>query len=362
MHTSKPLYQANDIPAMQNKLYLSKHEALCAPSASLNLIQDESGLVYNASFKPDLVQYDDTYQNDQGFSLRFQQHLEYVSELCSQFIFSNDDKIVDVGCGKGGFVEALRRKGLNAIGYDNAYQGDSPYINKSFFGPKSHDKGKLLTLRHVLEHIQSPWKFIDRIVEANESKGFMYIEVPDLDWILENRAYFDIFHEHVNYFRSEDFSRRFGNAVLVNEKSFDGQYLSIVIDLSRITTCSMPPGFYKSGGNLMNSFDVLSQYERQLYLSLGNCEKIVIWGAGAKGVVFAARAPLKISQKISYGIDINPAKQGFFMPLSGVKVLDPASGLSDLDQDSHVVIMNPIYEKEIRESLPPDQSIFVLHS
>ena len=40
--------------------------------------------------------------------------------------------IVDIGCGKGGFVELLRKNGFNAIGYDNAYQGSSPYIRKSF--------------------------------------------------------------------------------------------------------------------------------------------------------------------------------------------------------------------------------------
>ena len=47
MHNTQTLYQCAGIPAMQNKLYLNKAKALKAPLASLELVQDESGLVFN---------------------------------------------------------------------------------------------------------------------------------------------------------------------------------------------------------------------------------------------------------------------------------------------------------------------------
>jgi hypothetical protein len=153
MDSSKILYRASGIPAMQNKLFSTRAEALAAPSASLELCQDETGLVFNRCFDPDVVVYDDSYQNDQGHSLQFQRHLDKVCELCCGQLASKEHLVVDVGCGKGGFVELLRAKGVNAIGYDNAYQGSSPYIRKSFFNIDSHDCGELLTLRHVLEHL-----------------------------------------------------------------------------------------------------------------------------------------------------------------------------------------------------------------
>ena len=87
----------------------------------------------------------------------------------------------------------------------------------------------------------------------------------------------------------------------------------------------------------------------------------MIWGAAAKGVVFAAKAPPTIKSKITYAIDINPNKQGHFMPISGVEVLDPATGVTRLDLSSLVVIMNPNYEQEIRGSLPRNQPCLVLH-
>lgn len=354
MTTSQILYRAKGIPAMQNKLFLSRTEALASPSASLELVQDEGGLVFNRRFAPSLVEYDDSYQNDQGYSLQFKSHLDEIADLCCGYLVSKECLIVDVGCGKGGFVELLRGKGFNSIGYDNAYQGNSPYIRKSFFSVDSHEKGEFLILRHVLEHIPSPWKFLEGIAEANNHQGLLYIEVPDLEWILENRAYFDIFHEHVNYFRKDDFLKRYGDAVLFQSNSFGGQYLSVIIQLEHLQSHSLSI-MLESDCRLSHAFSKLSEHEDLTYSKLTQVDKIVIWGAAAKGVVFAAKAPPNIRNKIHYAIDINPSKQDHFMPISGVQVLSPQNGLSRLALSNLVVIMNPNYEEEIRKSLPHSQ-------
>ena len=360
MGISQTLYRAACIPAMQNKLFSTRAEALTAPSASLELCQDGTGLVFNRLFDPAVVTYDDSYQNDQGYSLQFQAHLDEVCELCCGFLPSKESLVVDVGCGKGGFVELLRRKEINAIGYDNAYQGISPYIRKSFFSIDSHDHGDLLTLRHVLEHIPSPWQFLDGIAAANGYRGLLYVEVPDLEWILEHRAYFDLFHEHVNYFHADDFSRRFRDGLIFQSKSFGGQYLSTIINLECMRDLGKASVPCDSNSALQRAFSKLSEYEDKTYASLADNHEIVIWGAAAKGVVFAAKATPTIKSKITYAIDINPNKQGYFMPISGVEVLDPVTGVKRLDLSSLVVIMNPNYEQEIRGSLPRNQPCLVL--
>jgi hypothetical protein len=355
------LYTSTGIPAMQNRLYSSQTDALAAPSADIELGRDSAGFVYNRKFNPELVTYDDNYQNDQGYSAHFLQHLEGISSLCREYLPCDECLIVDVGCGKGGFVELLRSKGLNAVGYDNAYEGESTYIRKQFFGPDSHEKGDLLILRHVLEHIPSPWEFLDMLGDANQYKGYLYIEVPDLLWILENHAFFDIFHEHVNYFQVSDFIRRFGNAIVHSSSSFGGQYLSIVIDLSGTKHISPTSKLSDSSPEFLMSFDRLSEFEQRTYGSLSREDQIVLWGAGAKGVVFASKAPLEIRKKILHAIDINPSKQGLYMPISGINVIDPLSSVKSLKPSSRVVIMNPNYEKEIRSLLPSNQPCSVLH-
>jgi len=361
MDNTSTLYRAAGIPAMQNKLFSTRAEALAAPSASLELCQDDTGLVFNRCFDPAVIAYNYSYQNDQGHSLQFQRHLDEVCGICCRYLTAKDSLIVDVGCGKGGFVELLREKGLNAIGYDKAYQGSRPYIRKSFFSIDSHERGDIITLRHVLEHIPSPWQFLDSIAAANGYQGLLYVEVPDLEWILEHRAYFDLFHEHVNYFRAVDFLRRFGDGVIFQSKSFGGQYLSVIINLESFRGLSQSLLLRESNSGLQVAFDKLCEHEAMSYAALAESHEIVLWGAAAKGVVFAAKLPEAIKHKLIYAIDINPSKQGHFMPLSGVEVLGPTTGVARLNPFSLVVIMNPNYEEEIRESLPHGQPCLVLH-
>jgi hypothetical protein len=68
---------------------------------------------------------------------------------------------------------------------------------------------------------------------ANGGTGKIYIEVPCFDWICEHRAWFDIFYEHVNYFRLTDFKRMFGE-VVESGKIFCGQYLYVIAELSSL--------------------------------------------------------------------------------------------------------------------------------
>jgi len=355
------LYSSTGIPAMQNRLYRNQADALSAPCADIELRLHETGYVFNSKFDPTLTTYDESYHNDQGYSARFKQHLDMVYALCKEYLAENECLIVDVGCGKGGFVELLRSNGLNAIGYDNSYEGGSPYIRKQFFGPDSHDKGDLLILRHVLEHIPSPWEFLNMLAAANDYKGYLYIEVPDLHWILANHAFFDIFHEHVNYFSASDFTRHYGHALVHMSTTFDGQYLSVVIDLHAIKDVKTPIEVVISSGDLVKNFNKMSEFERRIYGSLAREENIVLWGAAAKGVVFASKAPQEIQKKVLYAIDINPYKHGCYMPISGVEVTDPLSGIKSLKASTHVKIMNPNYEKEIRNLLPSNQPCSVLH-
>ena len=93
---------------------------------------------------------------------------------------------------------------------------------------------RALILRHVLEHVPDPYDFLCRLRDANGGSGLIYIEVPCFDWICENRAWFDSFYEHVNYFRMADFEKMFGRLVSTG-RLFGDQYLYVVGDLATLT-------------------------------------------------------------------------------------------------------------------------------
>lgn len=222
------LYRVADLPVLQNRTFADARSAQASASADMVLVQDlQSGLVYNQAFDADKLSYDSDYQNEQAHSAQFQRHLMDVEGIVARHF--KGQRLIEVGCGKGYFLELLRGLDYAITGIDPAYEGDNPEVIKAPFTRDLGLSAEAIVLRHVLEHIADPLAFLKEIARANQG-GQIYIEVPCFDWILEHRAWFDVFYEHVNYFRLDDLRRMFGT---VHEAGhlFGGQYLYVVADL-----------------------------------------------------------------------------------------------------------------------------------
>ncbi len=72
---------------------------------------------------------------------------------------------------------------------------------------------------------------------------------------------------------------------------------------------------------------------------------VAVWGAGAKGVTFAGLVDPQESQ-VDCVVDINPRKQGRFLPGTGHPIVPPAA-LRELGVKT-VLVLNPNYVPEIR--------------
>jgi hypothetical protein len=327
------LYQQDQLPIFQNRMYDTEAEAKDCPKGDVQLVEDQrTGLVYNAAFRPELMAYDAHYQNEQALSPLFQKHLEFVSCIIDRCL--GRDSIVEVGCGKGFFLEMLLHNGFDIAGFDPIYEGNNPKVMKHCFEPGLGIKAKGLVLRHVLEHIQDPFEFLLHLKKANGGSGKIYIEVPCFDWICEHRSWFDIFYEHVNYFRISDFYRMFGT-VIESGRLFGNQYLYIVAELATLR---------KPEINLKDSVTFPEDFTRNLAKP---CQA-TIWGGASKGVIFAL-LKARAGQPISTVIDINPAKQGKYLPSTGLLVQSPSEVLAVLPEGSTIYVMNSNYLEEIKK-------------
>lgn len=332
--TTRVLYQASDFPIFQNRMYDSVEAARACPRGQISIVEDlVSGLVRNAAFDPDLMVYDAAYQNEQANSGPFRAHLDWAADLVMSTMGAN---LIEVGCGKGTFLDMLRARGAEITGFDPTYEGDDPQIEKVYFGPEIGMNAEGLILRHVLEHIENPVDFLMQLARANGGRGVIYIEVPCFDWICRNRAWFDIFYEHVNYFRLLDFHKIFGR-VVASGNCFGGQYLYVVADLS---TLRQPT--YESGNPVDFPADFTAGLEG--VTTPGD----VVWGGASKGLIYAmlrARA----GRPVAAVVDINPAKQGKYLAGTGIRVEAPDEVLPSLPKDTNILVMNPNYTKEIKE-------------
>ncbi|PVZ13732.1 MULTISPECIES: class I SAM-dependent methyltransferase [unclassified Pseudomonas] len=332
------LYHAEQLPVLQNRTYASPEAAKASPVGRLRLVQDErSGLVRNAAFDPSLLTYDADYQNEQGLSAAFKAHLDQVERLIGQHI--GRTRLLEVGCGKGHFIELLKGRGYEVVGVDPAYEGDSPDVIKAPFDAALGVRGDGVILRHVLEHMNEPLAFLRAIAEANGG-GLIYIEVPCLDWILAHNAWFDLFYEHVNYFRLDDLRALFGR-VVASGRVFGEQYLYVIADLA---TLREPAGLARLAppGPAFTA-----SLARAVALAQAHGGEIALWGGSSKGVIFSLFLQ-RAGVRVRAVVDINRAKQGRYLPVSAAPVISPEQAMAELPAGSPMLVMNSNYLDEIR--------------
>ncbi len=342
MSQPEPLYIAHGIPVFQNVIYEDEAAARSAITGNVTLVQcDKTGLVFNASFDSSLVDYNADYQNEQAHSRAFQAHLEDVLSLVRGKLAALGDG-VEIGCGKAHFLELARADGIALTGYDPAYQGDSDCVVKEYYsaGEQQVD-ARYFVMRHVLEHIENPYEFLAALAETARDEALIYIEVPAFEWIVQHRAFFDIFYEHCNYFTLESLSQCFTD-VVDQGYCFGGQYLYIV---ARVGSFVMPTQFSGERFQPLNFTKEISETKA----GLRDTDRNYIWGAGAKGVTMSN---LLVEEGIQIAglIDINPRKQNRFTAKAALPILSPESAIPRL-QAANVLIMNPNYASEIAEIL-----------
>jgi hypothetical protein len=196
-----------------------------------------------------------------------------------------------------------------------------------------------MVLRHVLEHIPDPYDFLCQLRDANAGGGLIYIEVPCLDWICAARSWFDIFYEHVNYFRLSDFGKMFGKVAAMGH-CFGGQYLYVIADLSSLRAPS-----YDAAAPVVFPDDFIASLQSH---ATGRAGSDVVWGGASKGVIYALLRE-RAGAPVAGVIDINPAKQGRFLAGTGLRVNAPEEILPTLPPTARILVMNPNYRAEIEK-------------
>ena len=336
------IYRAEQLPVFQNRMFASEQGARDCTRGDVVLVQDlDTGLIYNQAFDPDLMVYDADYQNEQGHSGVFRQHLANVACIMQRHF--SGQSLIEVGCGKGHFLEQLQALGFRITGLDPTYEGDNPAVMREYFTPTAGLRADGVVLRHVLEHVQDPIAFIRQLRDANSGSGRIYIEVPCVDWIADHCAWFDLFYEHVNYFRLSDFDRMFGT---VHESGhiFGGQYLYVVADLATVRIpYSTTTQVFNFPANFLASLESSAAMLRR---RATGCQA-VIWGGASKGVIFALLME-RAGASVDMVVDINPAKQGRYIAATGPRVHTPEEALQQLASGSYVFVMNRNYLPEIQ--------------
>ncbi|MEM2970074.1 MAG: class I SAM-dependent methyltransferase, partial [Candidatus Bathyarchaeia archaeon] len=209
--------------------------------------------------------------------------------------------------------------------------------------------------RHTLEHIHNTKDFVECVRSSigNRLDTIVFFEVPDVIRVLRELAFWDIYYEHCSYFSPGSLARLFrlcNFEVLDLSRDFNDQYL--LIEAKPVNRQSEKVHELEESvemiSKLVNHFSSncdrkLKQWKGLLRKNYEDGKRVVIWGSGSKCVAFMST--LGIRDEIEYVVDINPYRQGKFLPGSGKKVMPPEF-LKEKNPDL-VIIMNPVYRDEI---------------
>jgi nucleoside-diphosphate-sugar epimerase len=340
------------LPTLPNAPLKTKQQTQSLAPMRLRL-NTRLNFVENEAFDGSLIDYSEDYENSQAHSVKFKAHMKSVLTLLKQQI-KKDSLVVEVGRGKGDFVEMLQANGFFKIhGYDASYDGNNPAIEKRYLKESDRIKADLVILRHVLEHVPNPYNFLS-MLKAVFGNVKIYIEVPNYDWIVTNKTFFDITYEHVNYFSPQSLKKLFDASTTTHGLLFDDQYQYVVADLSSLNIEFNE--LYESKQweyvSFIDLFPTLrADIERLDTVAQGR--SVYIWGAATKGCLFLAHcaSSSRLIDKVAFAIDQNPQKIGKYLPGSLIQIKSKHDFFKSTTGDALLIVSNPAYKDEIADEV-----------
>ena len=359
-------YEVASVPVHSCIMFAAEKSAREFPRGRIELSACHScGFVWNAAFDPSVQDYSPLYEDQQCYSATFNAFARRLAaRIIEKYGIRNKD-IVEIGCGKGDFLELMCEMGNNrGVGIDPSCEksriegpaSDRITVIQDYYSERySRYTGDLVMCRHTLEHIHDTRRFVETVRRGigDRRDTVVFFEIPEATIVLENLVFWDIYYEHCSYFSPGSLGRLFrscGFEVLDLYVDFDDQYL--MIEAKPADAADTPPHRREEPVREMTErvgrFAARVEEQKSRWLRLvrekhAAGDRPVIWGSGSKCVAFLTT--LGIDREIGCVVDINPRRHGKYITGS-VKRIEPPEYLKEY-RPRTIIAMNPIYRDEI---------------
>jgi SAM-dependent methyltransferase len=361
-------FEEGAVPTNSCLLLDDPREASLFPRGELRIaFCDACGFVTNTAFVPGQAEYSQRYEETQGFSPRFMAFAQELAERWVRDFDLTERTVLEIGCGKGEFLVEMARAGAGrCIGIDPGVHAerweDDPVGSTVEWIADFYDErytrihADVVICRHTLEHIPNVAEFMTTIRESigDRPDTVVLFELPDVQRVLDEVAFWDIYYEHCSYFSLGSLARLFrrtGFEVVELSTEYDDQYLLIAATPSTVPAQGEPLAAEDDLDRLRAGIDgfrtgydeVVGGWRDRIARLDAEGGKAVIWGSGSKGVSFISN--LALGSELAAAVDINPHKWGKYMVGSNHEIVSPETLRTS--QPDLVVAMNPIYLDEI---------------
>jgi len=362
-----PFYEVRRVPTNSCLLVEDRARALDFPTGDIVLAVCETcGFIFNAAWDQQRTVYSDQYEETQGFSATFNTFNRALAEELVDRYDIRGKTVLEIGCGKGEFLSVICDLGKNrGIGYDPSFvperqhSGQNIRFVREFFTENTKEVAPdVLCCKMTLEHIGQTHRFLDSVrAVVNRKDSVVFFQVPAVDRILKEGAFWDVYYEHCSYFSAASLAHLFtgtGFRVQRSWTGYDDQYLMIVTNPTEHETDSAPGGTGDVAAIVRTTASFAAAvtrsratWLRRLHNWAATGQRTVLWGSGSKAVAFLTT--LEVHDEIEHVVDINPYRVGKFLPTTGQRIEAPVF-LQEYRPDN-VVIINPIYRDEVEQEL-----------
>ncbi|GAB3638280.1 class I SAM-dependent methyltransferase [Hymenobacter arcticus] len=359
-------YEVHHVPTQSGILWPTAEAARRAPTTDIRLtFCPHCHYMGNEAYEAAKVTH---ARND--FSLEFSPSFRAFTRALAQQLLDDYDlrgaRVLDIGCGNGDFVRTLCELGAaSGTGIDPGYAppaglapaapaGEATFLADYYDARYADLPVDLVSCRHMLNVIADPRAFV-QLLRRNlgTQRPLVYVEVPNALYDIGEKVIWNIVNEHRSWFSPASLRWLFestGFEVLAVVPCWHGEYLGLVARPVDVPATPPPAvrdaatpaavrGFWAEGQRLVAQWQVVVDDLAHRHA------RVVAWGAGSRAIAFVNTYPA-LHPLLQAVVDINPQRQGQFMPGTAHPVIAPEAAVA-LAPDV-LLVTNPTYAQEIR--------------
>ena len=336
-------------------------------------------LVQLSEVIPREILFPSNYTYFSSYSSSWLQHSKsYAEKMISYMELNQSDLVVEIASNDGYLLQFFTNADIQVLGIEPAAGVAKAAIAKGiptqivYFGESTAielakgKKPKLMIANNVLAHVPDLHDFIKGFSILIHDEGIITFEFPHLLNLIKNSQFDTIYHEHYSYLSVSALTPLFA------------KYGLKIVDIEKLLTHGGSLRLYvaknSSSWNVHDSVQKIvekeSQYDprkKEVYGVLQESTKkiktdllstlkkykrdglkISAYGAAAKGVTLLNYCEIN-SDLIDYVVDLNPNKQGRFIPGSLIPIVD--SKMLDTNPPDVLLILPWNLTNEIKSQL-----------
>ena len=310
------------------------------------LVQTEDYAHFSELFSADYAYFS-------SFSSSWLKHAKtYVAQMAARYSLDAGSNVVEIAANDGYLLQYVQQRGIPCLGVEptastaNAAREKGIRIVQSFFGVelakqlvKDGFAADLTVANNVLAHVPDINDFVAGFALLLKPTGAATFEFPHLLRQVQESQFDTVYHEHFSYLSLTAVHRIFeyaglvvtdveelpthGGSLRVHAQRKDCPDLLVSsrvgVMLGREQACGVTtPDFYRAFQE--KAITVKNDLLSFLLEAKQNGKKVAAYGAAAKGNTLLNFAGVK-PDLIEFVVDLNPAKQGKWLPGSRIPVV-----------------------------------------